>query len=74
MRLEPGKIEIGVPLRSTGWSGLTASLTTRGNTLAEDSAGIHLITSRGWIVILFALAALVVGIVYVIVVSRSRRG
>ena len=73
LRLEPGKVEVKVPFRSDGWSSLTAGMTSRGNTLAEDSAGIHLITSRGWIVILFALGALAAGIIYIIVVTRSRR-
>ncbi|MHB1361491.1 MAG: hypothetical protein ACYCW5_02685 [Thermoleophilia bacterium] len=73
IRLEPGSVQIQVPFRSGGWSNLQARLASRGDTLVEDSAGIHLITSRGWIVIVFALAALAAGIIYTYVVTRSRR-
>jgi hypothetical protein len=72
LHLDPGKIEIKVPFRSDGWSNIEARLASRDHTLVEDSAGIHLITSRGWIVILFALAALGGGIGYVYVVNRNR--
>lgn len=72
LRLEPGKVEIKVPFHSGGWSKLEARLTSRGHTLARDSSGIHLITSRGWIVILVALAALIAGFGYVYYVTRRR--
>ncbi len=72
LRLQPGSTVIKVPYRSDGWSRIDALLQSRGHTLVEDSAGIHLITSRGWFVILFALAALAAGIIYVIVVTRRR--
>ncbi|MHB8859411.1 MAG: hypothetical protein ACYC6Z_08025 [Thermoleophilia bacterium] len=73
LRLEPGRVQIKVPFSSGGWSNLTARLSSRGDTLVEDSAGIHLITSRGWIVIIFALGALAAGIIYTYIVTRSRR-
>ncbi len=72
LRLETGKTEIEVPFHSDGWSKIEADMMSRGHTLAAESAGIHLITSRGWIVILVALAALVAGIVYTIIVTRDR--
>ena len=72
IRLEPGSMQVKVPYHSEGWSNLQARLSSRGHTLAEDSAGIHLITSRGWIVILFALGALAAGTIYTYVVTRRR--
>jgi len=70
LRLEHGTIEIEVPFSSEGWSKIDARLESRGVTVAEDSAGIHLVTTRGWIVILVALAALIFGIVYAYIVTR----
>jgi len=72
LRIEPGSMKITVPFNSDGWSRIDARLASRGNTLVEDSAGIHLITSRGWIVILFALAALAAGTGYIFIVNRRR--
>ncbi len=73
LRLETGRVEIGVPFHSDGWSKIHAGVTSRGHTLVEDSAGVHLITSRGWIVIIVALAAIIGGAAYVIIVTRKRR-
>jgi len=74
LQLEPGIKEIQAPYHSEGWSGVEARLTSRGNTIAADSAGIHLITARAWFVILFALAAIIGAATYIIVVTRQRRG
>ncbi|MDO8735676.1 MAG: hypothetical protein Q7K29_01140 [Thermoleophilia bacterium] len=70
LRLEPGTIELEVPFNSDGWSRIDARLESRGVTLVEDGAGIHLVTTRGWIVILFTLAALIAGIAYAYIVTR----
>lgn len=70
LRLEPGMIEVEVQFSSEGWSRIDARLESRGNTLAEDGAGIHLVTARGWIVIIFTLAALAAGIAYAYIVTR----
>lgn len=70
LRLEPGMIEIEVPFTSEGWSRIDARLESSGFTLAEDGAGIHLVTTRGWIVIIFTLIALIGGITYAYIVTR----
>ncbi|MHB8793436.1 MAG: hypothetical protein ACYC6O_08895 [Thermoleophilia bacterium] len=72
LRLEPGTVELEVPFSSDGWSRIDARLESRDFTLVEDGAGIHLVTTRGWIVILFTLAALVAGITYAYIVTRPR--
>ncbi|MBI5869972.1 MAG: hypothetical protein HZB44_03290 [Actinobacteria bacterium] len=70
LRLEPGAIEIEVPFSSEGWSSIDARLESKGFTMAEDAAGIHLVTTRGWIVIIFTFAALIAGIAYAYIVTR----
>ncbi|MHB9111773.1 MAG: hypothetical protein ACYC4D_03985 [Thermoleophilia bacterium] len=70
LRLEPGMVELEVPFSSGGWSRIEARMESKGITLVADGAGIHLVTTRGWIVILFTLAALVAGITYAYIVTR----
>lgn len=74
LRLEPGAIELEVPFSSEGWSNIEARLESNGLTLVEDGAGVHLVTTRGWIVIIFTLAALVAGITYAYIVTRPGAG
>ncbi|MBE0428718.1 MAG: hypothetical protein IBX61_02470 [Thermoleophilia bacterium] len=72
IRLQPGSMEIRVPYRSEGWSGITASLESRGNSLVADSAGIRPVTSRVWIVLIAGLLATAGGASYYLFVMRRR--
>ena len=70
IRVEPGAETIRVPFRTDGWNRLSASVSSGDTVIAEDSAVIHPISGRVWIVIIVAVAALVAGGLYYFFVIR----
>lgn len=70
IRVEPGTTEMEVPFVTDGWRSLHAGIRSGGTVIAEDSAVIHPVSGRVWIVIIVALAALAAGIAYYLFVIR----
>ena len=70
--LKPGPAEYKVKYQGSGWSRLKASVKSGGQSIASDSATIHPISGRAWIVIIVALAAVLAGAAYVLLVVRRR--
>lgn len=72
LRLKTGSTEVRVPYRSAGWSHVEVELRSNGNALTSDSAGVHPVTTRVWIVTIVTLLALATGTLYVLLVVRRR--
>jgi hypothetical protein len=72
LTLPPGIKKLKLPYYGSGWSKLVAMVKSRGYVLAEDDATIHPISSRAWIVISMAAAALLSGVAYVFLVVKRR--
>lgn len=72
LRLETGKVELKVPFRSQGWSRIEARMQSQGHTIVDDSAVVHLLNGRVWIVVLVVVAALLAGGAYFVLVARRR--
>lgn len=70
LRLDPGTTEIEIPFVTDGWRNLRAGIGSGGTVIAEESAVIHPVSGRVWVVILVALAALAAGIAYYFTVIR----
>ncbi len=70
IRVEPGAQTIQVPFRTDGWNRLSASVSSGDTIIAEDSAMIHPISGRVWIVVIAAVAALFAGGLYYFFVIR----
>ena len=70
--LQPGRAQFKVAYRGSGWTRLKASIQSGGQVIVDDSATIHPISGRAWIVIIVALAALVSGAAYILLVVRRR--
>ncbi len=70
VRAEPGATVMEVAFDTDGWNRLSASLSSGDTVIAENSAVIHPISGRVWIVIIVAAAALLAGIFYYMFVIR----
>lgn len=70
VRVEPGKTQIVVPFITEGWNSLDASISSGDTVIAGDSAVIHPISGRVWIVIIVTLVALMAGLAYYFFVMR----
>lgn len=71
-QLKPGLTVMKFPYRDAGWSRLNASIKSNGVVLAGDSATIHPISGRVWIVLGVAGAALMIGVGYVFLIVKRR--
>lgn len=74
LRLPTGRTQIKVPYEAKGWTSLSARLNSHGVSLAQDSAGVRLVTTRVWIVLIVAGAAVLGASAYFLFVVRRRRG
>lgn len=72
LTLAPGRTDLKIPYRGSGWSRIRASVQSRGHVLADDSATIHPLSGRAWIVIGLAAAALLGGAAYYFLAIRRR--
>lgn len=72
LRLKTGDTEVRVPYSSPGWSRVEAEIMSNGHSLTGDSAGVHPVTTRVWIVAIVTVLALIGGILYVLLVVRRR--
>ncbi len=72
LTLPPGETDVKIPYRGSGWSRIRATVQSRGHVLADDSATIHPISDRAWIVIAVAAGALAGGASYYFFAVRRR--
>ncbi len=73
LTLPPGETDLEVPYHGSGWSRIKASIQSRGHVLADDSATIHPVSGRVWIMIAVAAAGLLAGGLYYFLAVRRRR-
>lgn len=70
LRVESGVTQVEIPYDSSSWSDIDAQLSSRGNILVSDDAGIRLLNARFLLAMLLITALLAGGIAYYIFVIR----
>jgi hypothetical protein len=70
LRVERGVTQVEIPYDSSSWADIDAQLSSRGNILVSDDAGIRLLNARFLLAMLLITALLAGGIAYYIFVIR----